>query len=170
MKEYIKVGTITQPFGIKGETKVYPDIDDPAHFKKLKNVFFEKNGSYEEYEIESVRMALPLVIIKFRGIESPEEIRTYRQVDLYVQRKDAPPLEEGEHYYADLLGLEVTDDTGVYRGRLTDIIRTGANDVYEITGDDGKTFLLPVIKQCILDIDVKAGTMKIHILEGLLDL
>lgn len=170
MKEYIKVGTITQPFGIKGETKVYPYVDDPAYFKKLKKVFFEKEGSYEEFGIESVRMALPLVIIKFKGIEAPEEIRKYRQTDLYVLRKDAPALEEGEHYYADLLGMEVTDDTGVYRGKLTDIIETGANDVYEITADDGKSFLLPAIKQCILDIDVEAGTMKIHILEGLLDL
>ena len=170
MKEYITVGTITQPFGIKGETKVYPDVDDPAYFKKLKNVYFEKNGSYEEIGIESVRMALPLVIIKFRGIDTPEDIRKYRQTDLYVMRKDAPPLEEGEHYYADLLGIEVTDDTGVFRGKLTDIIETGANDVYEITSDDGKTFLLPAIKQCILDVDVEACTMKIHILEGLLDL
>ena len=170
MKEYIKVGTVTQSFGIKGEMKVYPDIDDPAHFKKLKKVFLESGDSYEEFEIESARMALPLVIIKFNGIETPEEIRKYRQRDIYVLRKDAPPLEEGEHYFADLLGLEVTDDTGVYRGKLTDILRTGANDVYEITADDGKTFLLPAIKQCILDIDVEAGTMKIHILEGLLDL
>ena len=163
MKEYIKVGTITQPFGIRGETKVYPDVDDPAYFKKLKKVFFEKEGSYEEFVIESVRMALPLVIIKFKGIEAPEEIRKYRQTDLYVLRKDAPPLEEGEHY-------DVTDDSGVYRGKITDIIETGANDVYEITPYDGKTFLLPAIKQCILDVDVEAGTMKIHILEGLLDL
>jgi 16S rRNA processing protein RimM len=170
MKEYIKVGTITQPFGIKGEMKVYPHVDDPAHYKKLKQVFFEKGESYEEFEIESVRMALPLVIIKFRGIDTPEDIRAYRQKDIYVLRKDAPPLEEGEHYFADLLGLDVTDDTGVYRGKLTDIIQTGANDVYEITGDDGKSFLLPVIKQCILDVDIEAGTMKIHILEGLLDL
>lgn len=169
MKEYIKVGTVTQPFGIKGETKVYPHVDDPAHYKKLKQVFLEKGESYEELEIESVRMALPLVIVKFRGIDTPEDVRKLRQRDIYVLRKDAPPLEEGEHYYADLLGLDVTDDTGVYRGKLTDIIQTGANDVYEITADDGKSFLLPVIKQCILDIDVEAGTMKIHILEGLLD-
>jgi len=169
MKEYIKVGTVTQPFGIKGETKVYPHVDDPAHYKKLKQVFLENGDSYESLEIESVRMALPLVIVKFRGVDTPEDVRKLRQRDIYVQRKDAPPLEEGEHYYADLLGLDVTDDTGVYRGKLTDIIQTGANDVYEITADDGKSFLLPVIKQCILDIDVEAGTMRIHILEGLLD-
>ena len=169
MKEYIKVGTITQPFGIKGETKVYPHVDDPAHYKKLKKIFIDKGGTYEEFELESVRMALPLVIVKIKGINTPEDIRNYRQKDIYVLRKDAPPLEEGEHYFADLLGLDVTDDEGIYRGKLTDIIQTGANDVYEITGEDGKSFLIPVIKQCILDIDIEAGTMKIHILEGLLD-
>ena len=169
MKEYIKVGTITQPFGIKGETKVYPHVDDPAHYKKLKKIFIDKGGTYEEFELESVRMALPLVIVKIKGIDTPEDIRNYRQKDIYVLRKDAPPLEDGEHYFADLLGLDVTDDEGIYRGKLTDIIQTGANDVYEITGQDGKSFLIPVIKQCILDIDIEAGTMKIHILEGLLD-
>ena len=169
MKEYIKVGTITQPFGIKGETKVYPDVDDPAYFKKLKKVFFEKEGSYDEFGIESVRMALPLVIIKFKGIEAPEEIRKYRQTDLYVLRKDAPALEEGEHYYADLLGMEVTDDTGVYRGKLTDIIETGANDVYEVTTTDGGTVLLPAIKDCILDVDMDEGIILVHILKGLME-
>ena len=169
MEDYFKIGIITSSHGVRGEMKVYPTTDDARRFKKLKQVFLENGDSYESLEIESVRMALPLVIVKFRGVDTPEDVRKLRQRDIYVQRKDAPPLEEGEHYYADLLGLDVTDDTGVYRGKLTDIIQTGANDVYEITADDGKSFLLPVIKQCILDIDVEAGTMRIHILEGLLD-
>ena len=114
-------------------------------------------------------MALPLVILKFRGIETPEEIRDYRQKDLYVSREDAAPLEEGEYYFADIIGMEVVDDEGVKRGRITDIIQTGDNDVYELTSEDGSSFLLPAIKDCILNIDTAAGLMTVHILEGLLD-
>ena len=169
MKNYLKAGTITQPFGIKGDTKVYPHTDDPAIFKKIKKVFMEKNGSHEEYEGESARMALPLVILKFKGIDTPEEIRAFRQRDIYILREDASPLEEGEYYFADIIGMDVTDDTGVYRGRITDILQTGANDVYEITAEDGNSFLLPVIKDCILNVDVAENKMLIHILEGLLD-
>ena len=170
MVDYIKVGTITQPFGIKGEMKVYPQTDDPKRFKSLKKVFIENNGSYDRYDIESVKMSLPLVILKFKGIDTPEEVRRYKQTDIYVCREDAVPLNEGEHYTADLMGMRVIDDEGTDRGILTDIIETGANDVYEITGEDGKKFLLPAIKDCVLDVDIYENIMKIHILEGLLDL
>ena len=169
MKNYLKAGTITQPFGIKGDTKVYPHTDDPAIFKKIKKVFMEKNGTYEEYEIESVRMALPLVILKFKGIDSPEDIRAYRQRDIYILREDASPLAEGEYYFADIIGLDVVDDTGINRGKITDILQTGANDVYEITSEDGSSFLLPAIKDCIIKVDLDENKMLIHILEGLLD-
>ena len=169
MKNYLKAGTITQPFGIKGDTKVYPHTDDPAIFKNIKKVFMEKNGTYEEYEIESVRMALPLVILKFKGIDSPEDIRAYRQRDIYILREDASPLAEGEYYFADIIGLDVVDDTGINRGKITDILQTGANDVYEITAEDGSSFLLPAIKDCIIKVDLNENKMLIHILEGLLD-
>ena len=169
MKEYIKVGTITQSFGIKGEMKVYPDVDDPAHFKKLKKVFVESGEAYEEFEIESARMALPLVILKLKGIDTPEDVRMFRQKDIFILREDASPLSEGEYYFADIIGMEVTDDTGICRGRITDILQTGANDVYEITSDDGTSFLLPAIKDCILKVDTEENKMLIHILEGLLD-
>ena len=169
MENYLKIGTITQPFGIKGEMKVYPHTDDPARFKKLKKLYIPEKGSYREFELESAKMALPLVILKFKGIETPEEIRNYRQKDLYVSREDAAPLKEGEYYFADIIGMEVVDDEGTKRGKITDIIQTGANDVYEITSEDGNSFLLPAIKDCILKVDTAENLMTIHILEGLLD-
>lgn len=169
MKDYLKVGTITQPFGIKGEMKVYPHTDDPSRFKKIKKVYIPDKDSYKEMEIESAKMALPLVILKFKGIETPEAGREYRQKDIYVCREDAAPLKEGEYYFADIVGMEVVDDTGLKRGRITDIFRTGANDVYEITSDDGSSFLLPAIKPCILNVDMDKNLMTVHILEGLLD-
>ncbi len=169
MKKYLRAGTITQPFGIKGDTKVYPHTDDPSIFKKIKKVFIEKGSEYEEYEVESARMALPLVILKFKGIDTPEDIRAFRQKDIYILREDASPLEEGEYYFADIIGMDVTDDNGIARGKITDILQTGANDVYEITAEDGTSFLLPAIKECILNVDTAENKMLIHILEGLLD-
>ena len=169
MDNYLKVGTITQPFGIKGEMKVFSHTDDPKRFKKLNKGYIPEKGSYREFEVESAKMALPLVILKFKGIETPEEIRNYRQKDLYVSREDAAPLDEGEYYFADIIGMEVVDDEGIKRGKITDIIQTGANDVYEVTSEDGTSFLLPAIKDCILNIDTEAELMTVHILEGLLD-
>jgi 16S rRNA processing protein RimM len=169
MEKYLKIGTITQSFGIKGEMKVFPHTDDPARFKKLKKLYILDKESYREVEIESAKMALPLVILKLKGIETPEEIRDYRQKDLYVCREDAAPLKEGEYYFADIIGMEVIDDEGIKRGKITDIIQTGANDVYEITSEDGNSFLLPAIRDCILKVDTDENLMTVHILEGLLD-
>ena len=169
MESYLKVGTITQPFGIKGEMKVFPHTDDPARFKKLKKLYILEKGSYREFELESAKMAFPLVILKFKGIDTPEDIRMFRQKDIYILREDASPLEEGEYYFADIIGMEVTDDNGISRGKITDILQTGANDVYEITSEDGTSFLLPAIKECILKVDTAENKMLIHILEGLLD-
>ncbi len=169
MVEYLKAGTITQPFGIKGEMKVYPHTDDPARFKKLKKIYIVSKNGYDMYEVESAKMALPLVIIKLKGFDTPEQVRLLRQKDIYVSREDGAPLNEGEYYYADILGLNVIDDEGVQRGTITDILETGANDVYEITAEDGTKFLLPAIKECILSVDIESSLMKIHIPEGLLD-
>ena len=169
MKKYLRAGTITQPFGIKGETKVYPHTDDPVIFKKIKKIYMEDGDAYKEYELESARMALPLVILKLKGIDTPEDVRMFRQKDIFILREDASPLSEGEYYFADIIGMEVTDDNGICRGRITDILQTGANDVYEITSDDGTSFLLPAIKDCILKVDTEENKMLIHILEGLLD-
>jgi 16S rRNA processing protein RimM len=68
---------------------------------------------------------------------------------------------------ADLIGLKVEDETGQLLGELTDVLQTGANDVYVIRLDEGGELLLPAIKQCILDVDVETGVMKVHVLEGL---
>lgn len=170
MNNYLKIGTITQPFGIKGEMKVYPHTDDPARFKKLKKIYVENKTGYDEYEIESAKMSLPLVIIKLKGFDTPEAVRVLRQCDIYVSRDDAAPLKEGEYYFADILGLKVIDEDEKPLGCITDILETGANDVYEITSDDGKKILLPAIKECILNIDIESSVMKVHVIDGLLDL
>ena len=86
-----------------------------------------------------------------------------------VTRKNAVRLAKDEYFVADLIGLEVRDEDGAKIGRLQDVIETGANDVYDIEMDDGRRLLLPAIRQCVLEVDIEAGYIRIHILEGLLD-
>ena len=89
---------------------------------------------------------------------------------LLVTRDQAVPLEEDEYFIADLIGLRVITDEDKVLGKLTDVLETGANDVYQVTDENGKEILLPAIKDCILSVDLEKGEMKVHILEGLLDL
>ena len=86
-----------------------------------------------------------------------------------MTRENAVRLKKDEYFIADLIGLKVFGETGEELGELEDVIETGANDVYQIKMNDGRQLLLPAIRQCILDVNVEEGFMKIHILEGLLD-
>lgn len=78
-------------------------------------------------------------------------------------------LGRDEYFVADLIGLAVRDEDGAEIGTLKDVMETGANDVYVIEMTDGRELLLPAIKQCVLEVDVEAGFVRVHILEGLLD-
>ena len=86
-----------------------------------------------------------------------------------MTRENAVRLKKDEYFIADLIGLKVLGETGEELGELEDVIETGANDVYQIKMNNGRQLLLPAIRQCILDVNVEEGFMKIHILEGLLD-
>ncbi len=78
-------------------------------------------------------------------------------------------FENGEYFIADLIDMAVYDEKDQYLGILTNVIETGANDVYEVKFEDGREVLFPAIKQCILDVDMEGREMKVHIMDGLLD-
>ena len=120
-------------------------------------------------EIESVKFFKQFAILKFKGIDSIEEAQRYRKASLMVPRSDAVRLGRDEYFVADLIGLAVRDEDGAEIGTLKDVMETGANDVYVIEMTDGRELLLPAIKQCVLEVDVEAGFVRVHILEGLLD-
>ncbi|MBO6214147.1 MAG: 16S rRNA processing protein RimM [Lachnospiraceae bacterium] len=172
MEDRFRVGIITDTHGIRGEVKVFPTTEDPDRFNEIPEVILqEADGGEKVLGIERARRTKDRVILKFKGIDNINDIEAYKKCELYVTRENAVPLSEGEYYVADLLGLRVEDESGEFLGELTDVISTGANDVYEISapGRD-KKILIPAIKDCILDTDIKEGIMKVHILPGLLDL
>ena len=82
----------------------------------------------------------------------------------------ALPLAEGEHYIPDLIGLKVLDEAERELGQLKDVLATGANDVYIVSVPGKKDLLIPAIPDCILEVNVEEGFMKVHLLEGLEDL
>ena len=173
MEDFFQVGIITSAHGVRGEVKVYPTTDDVRRFKRLKEVFLDTNGhrignGFLVMEIESVKFFKQFAILKFKGIDSMEEAEKYRKIPLMVPRSKAVPLGKDEYYTADLMGLTVKNEDGTDIGVLREVLETGANDVYIIDLDDGRELLLPAIRQCVLEVDVKAGFIKIHILEGLL--
>ena len=170
MEDLLQVGIIASTHGVRGEVKVYPTTDDPRRFRRLKEVVLDTGREKLNLEIEGVKFFKQFVILKFKGLDNINDIEKYRQKSLYVTRKNAVRLQRDEYFIADLIGLKVQDEDGAELGTVKDVIETGANDVYEVEMADGRSLLLPAIKQCILNVDVENGMMQVHVLEGLLDL
>lgn len=169
MEDLLQVGIITQTHGIRGEVKVFPTTDDVHRFKKLKEIILDTGKEKITLEIEGVKFFKQYAILKFKGLDNINDIECYKGKNLYVTRANAVKLRRDEYFIADLIDLEVYDEEDNYLGVLTNVIETGANDVYEVKFEDGKQVLFPAIKQCILDVDMENRKMKVHIMDGLLD-
>ncbi len=170
MEQTFRVGVITSTHGLRGEVKVFPTTDDSQRFRKLRDVLLDTGRELVPMEVEQVRFFKNMVIVKFKGCDSIEQIEKFKGRDILVTRENAVELGPDENYIADLIGLAVVTDEGESLGRLTDILQTGANDVYVVETAEGKEVLLPSIKQCILNVDLEAQKITVHVLDGLLDL
>ena len=169
MEEFFQVGVITATHGIHGEVKVFPTTDDPNRFKKLKKVLLDTGIQKLELEVAGVKFFKKFVVLKFKEFDDINQVEKYRKCSLLVTRENAVRLKKNEYFIADLIGLKVYTEDGRFLGNLEDVMQTGANDVYQIVTEEGKEILIPAIRQCILDVDIESGNMKVHLLEGLVD-
>ncbi len=169
MEQLLRVGVISNTHGIRGEVKVFPTTDDPTRFEGLKEVILDTGKEQLPLHISNVKYFKQFVILKFKEYNNINDIERYKGKDLYVTRKNAVPLEEGEYYIADLIGCKVITDEGNDLGELVDVLETGANDVYIVKTNEGKEVLLPYIEDCIKEIDIEKKEIIAHIMPGLLD-
>jgi 16S rRNA processing protein RimM len=170
MEDMFRVGVISSVHGVRGEVKVFPTTDDPARFKELEEVTLDTGKGFITLKIQGVKFFKQMVILKFEGYDHIEDIEKYKGKDLWIRREQAVKLEEGEYFIADLIGLAVKAEDGQSLGRLKDVLKTGANDVYVVEMDSGKELLIPVIPDCIIKVDLDSGEVIVHLLDGLLDL
>ena len=168
MEQMLRVGVITSTH-ITREVKVFPTTDDAKRFKTLKKVILDGREPLE-LSIEQVKFFKNMVILKFKGYDNINDVETWRQRDLLITRDQAVELKEDEYFITDLIGLTVVNEEEAVLGRVKDVLETGANDVYVVELTGGKELLLPAIKDCILNVDLEGGRMKVHVLDGLMDL
>ena len=112
MEDYFRVGVIANTHGIRGEVKVFPTTEDPKRFKGMKEIILDTGNEKKVLEVASARFFKNMVILKFKGIDSINDIEKYKGRDLLVTRENAIPLEEGEYYIADILGATVVTEDG----------------------------------------------------------
>ena len=187
MERYLRIGVITKPHGLKGEVKIFSTTDYPERFKEVKQVVLKTHKGDVETEICSAKLVGGVPVVRFSAWNDVEEVKNLHGTEIYIDRRYGQPLEDGEYYIADLIGCRVFADedlsaypalslSGNELGIVKDVIQTGANDVYLVdTGVKSKKnpqnnmeVLLPVIPQCILDVDVEAAKIHVHIMEGLI--
>ena len=166
MKKKLEVGQIVNTFSIKGFVKVYPYVNDVTRFNNLKYVYAKSKKEEKKLEIEEVKYQKKMVLLKFKGVETVEEAEKLRNNYLEIDRSDAIPLEEGDFFIADLIGLKVFLDTGEELGILEDIYNTGSKDIYVVKDKLGKSYLLPYIDEVIKKIDLDNSKIIVHIIEG----
>lgn len=168
--DWIPVGKVTKTHGLKGELKFYPSMEEDW-FAGLQQVRLGKEGDakdFSEYNIQSFRGKDTPLIVKFKEVDGIDAAAELAGMTVYASREEFPDLPEDEYYWFQIIGLEVYDEDGRYYGRIEEIIRTGSNDVY-VVRDGKKELLLPMIDTVVKTVDLEAGKLIFHPVEGLLE-
>ena len=170
MEEMRRGGGGTTTHGVGGEVKGYPTTDDAERFLELEEIWLDTGKERLPLKIQNVKFFKNMVILKFEGYDDINAVQAWRQKDLLVTREQAVELQEDEYFIGDLIGLHVEDEEGNALGVLRDVLETGANDVDLVSRPGEKDLMLPAIKDCIREVDLESGIMRVRVLPGLLDL
>lgn len=166
MEQYLEIGKVVSTHGLRGELRVDPWCDSPQFLCQFKTLYLKKG---ETKLSVSSRPHKAIAIVKAKGIDTIEEAEKLRGRVLYINRSDAR-LAPGEYFIQDLMGLDVIDiDTSKSYGKITDVLKTGANDVYQVTDEKKKDYLIPVIDDVVKEIDINGGKVLIKPLKGIFD-
>lgn len=167
MEDMLKVGVITSPHGVHGEVKVFPTTDDNKRFKKLKECYIGNDKKVLPAEVEGCKFFKNMVILKFKGYDNMNDVEGLRQYGIFVTREHAVKLQKDEYFITDMIDAEVVDEEGNLIGVLTEVLSTGANDVYVVHREGKGDLLIPAIKQCIIQVDIAGKQIVVRLMEGM---
>ena len=164
--EKIALGRITAPVGIKGEIRVYPYLEQ-ARFSDVTRVAVEGVG---ECDLQSVRANGKMLVLKLSCSPDRNTAETLRNKEIFLPKGQELDLGKDTYYVEELVGLDLCTEDGAAVGKLKQVLSRPAQDLYEIEKPDGGTFLLPAVKEFILNVDKASGKMTVKLPEGLTDL
>lgn len=165
----LEVGKIVNTHGLRGEVKVISWTDYPEDFEDIEKVYIKRKSGMEELDITNIKYQKNNLILKFKQITSIEEAEKYKNMILLADRDALGELPEGVYYVADLIGCKVITDDDRELGKISDVINTGSNDIYEVSGGEKKRYI-PVIDEVVLNVDIEEKKVIIHMIDGLEDL
>lgn len=166
-QHYLVVGEILKPWGFRGEVKLKVLSDYPQRLVKHKTVYLGSEA--RAFQVESARLHSGYVLMKFVGYDTDASVAKLRGEIVHIAADQAAPLKKNQYYHHQLIGLNVVTRSGDPLGTLTEILETGANDVYLVRTPEGKEILLPAIKSVIKKIDLPAKTVTVELIPGLVE-
>ena len=168
--DLLEVGKIVNTHGLRGEVKVVPWTDYPEQFEDIEYAYVKTKNDYERLTLSGVKYQKGNIIVRFREITDINDAEKYKNRVLYAERDMLGELPDGVYYIADLIGLTVVTDDGREIGKISDVINTGASDIYEVKRDGMKDLLIPVTDETVLNVDIDGGSVTVHLIDGLEDL
>lgn len=158
MEEYLVIGEITKPQGVRGEVKLRPITCDPERFEGLTLAYLKRGEEYIPLRLTVNRRAPDAVFLSVEGVADRNAAEKLRGELLYIDRAHAVELDEDTNFLCDLIGLRGVDDEGNPLGILRDVLQPGGNDVYVFEGPRGEV-LVPALKSVVKTVDLEAGEM-----------
>lgn len=152
--DYLRIALIARPHGVQGSVKLLPLSEDMNRYHGLKEAYLERNGQYQPITLSDVGVQPDAVYARLSYCPDRNTAETLRNLYICVDRANAIKLPEGRYFISDIIGCAVTDTEGKQYGKLTDVLETGANDVYVIKGD--KTLMVPALKKLLSSVDIQA--------------
>jgi 16S rRNA processing protein RimM len=163
----LAVGQVDKPFGIRGEVVVRPLTDSTERFEGLRAVRVGRNAEASlPATVDAVAVEGRGVRVHLKGVDDRTAAEALRGQYLFVDRRHRTKLKPGRHYVHEIVGLAVEDEHGVRHGVVKDVLKLPAQDVYVIV-DGGREFMLPAVREFIREIDLEAGLLRVHLIDGL---
>lgn len=158
---YLAVGRLRRAHGIYGEILMDIMTDFPERLHVGKTVYVGE--THQPMKIATLRSQHLSLLVQFDGIEDVDATAALRNQLVFVKAESIPDLPEGEYYHHQLLGIQVVEENGQPVGFLSEIMETGANDVYLVISPEGKETLLPAIESVILEVNLEKGEMRVRL-------
>ncbi len=159
MEQLLETGEIVATHGIHGEVKLMPWADAPEFILEFERLWL--NDRF--YDVERSRVQKTCVLLKLKGVDTVEDAARLVHKVVSIDREDVE-LEEGVHFIADLIGLQVFSD-GVKIGVIKDVLPMPGNDVYVVRGK--YEYMIPVVREFVEEPDFEAGRIDVHLIEGM---
>ena len=157
----VVIGRVGAAHGIHGDLRIIPLTDFPERFSALREVMVGD----ELLHVAHVKPQGKNFLMRFREYTVREDAQRLTGRLLTVARAEAAPLDEGEYYVFDIVGLTVYDEEDNELGSVENVLRTGSNDVYAVRSEDGRELLIPALRAVVQSIDVPSGRMTVRLPE-----